>query len=66
METRRRYKGSILFLVRFWSRDANDDTANMEWRGMVRRVVDGEAHEFKSLQELVDSLLVMISNNERR
>jgi hypothetical protein len=66
METRRRYKGSILFLVRFWPRDANDDRTDMEWRGTVRRVVDGEAQEFKSLQELVDSLTVMTSNNERR
>jgi len=63
---KRRYRGSTLFLLRLWSRDANDEMANIEWRGTVRRVVDGEAHEFKSMQELVDSLLVMISNNERR
>ncbi len=66
MEIRRRYKGSTLFLVRFWSRDANDDAGDMKWRGTVRRVVDGEAQEFKTIQELVDSLLAMISNNERR
>jgi hypothetical protein len=66
MEIRRRYKGSTLFLVRFWPRDANDDMADMEWRGTVRRVVDGEAQEFKTIQELVDSLLAILSNNVRR
>jgi hypothetical protein len=66
MEIHRRYRGSTLFLLRLWTGDANDETADIEWRGTVRRVVDGEAREFKSLQELVESLQAMISNNKRR
>jgi hypothetical protein len=67
METGRRYKGSNLYLVRLWAKDADKNSNNsVEWRGRVQRVVDGESHEFKSLHDLVDLLSVMLSNNERR
>jgi hypothetical protein len=67
MGTGRRYKGSNLYLVRFWAKDGtNSGDENVDWRGRVQRVVDGESHEFKSLQDLVGLLSVMLSNNERR
>ena len=67
METGRRYKGSNLYLVRLWAKDAGKNSnSNVEWHGRVQRVVDGESHEFKSLHDLVDLLSVMLSNNERR
>ncbi len=67
MGTGRRYKGSNLYLVRLWTK-GGDVTGNgsVEWHGRVQRVMDGESHEFKSLQDLVDLLSVMLSNNERR
>ena len=67
MGTGRRYKGSNLYLVRLWAKgvDATGD-GSVEWHGRVQRVVDGESHEFKSLQDLVDLLSVMLSNDERR
>jgi hypothetical protein len=64
-----------LFLVRVWrdvTRDQNDDDGSgtgggkTEWRGKVQRVVDGESHQFDNWQGLVDSLLVMLSENEGR
>jgi hypothetical protein len=67
METGRRYKSSTLYLVRLWAKgvDATGD-GSVEWHGRVQRVMDGESHEFKSLQDLVDLLSVMVSNSERR
>lgn len=67
MGTGHRYKSSNLYLVRLWAK-GGDITGNgsAEWHGRVQRVMDGESHEFKSLQDLVDLLSVMLSNNERR
>jgi hypothetical protein len=67
---RQHYKRSNLFLVRLWSRDSNDgskaggDSGQVQWQGKVQRVVDGEAHQFTSLQGLVDWLLIMLDDNK--
>jgi hypothetical protein len=67
MGTGRRYKGSNLYLVRLWAKSgAATGNGSIEWHGRVQRVMDGESHEFKSLQDLVDLISLMISNNERR
>ena len=65
-ETRRRYKGSNLFLIRFWAEDMSDGTSGIRWRGKVQRVMDGESHDFDDLEVLIDLLLAMLSTNERR
>ncbi len=65
-ETRRRYRGSNLFLVRCWAEDRGEGMASIKWRGKVQRVMDGESHDFGNLQDLVDLLLAMLSSNERR
>lgn len=66
MRTHRHYKGSNLFLVRLWAKDMGEEITDIRWRGKVLRVLDGESHEFSSLQGLVDVLLAMVSDNERR
>ena len=68
MRTRHRSKRSDLFLVRFWAEDASMEKAmgNVERQGTLLRVVDGESHRFNSLQELMDLLKAMLSNNEGR
>ena len=62
-----------LFLVRVWREvpaEQGDDEVRgtgggtTKWRGKVQRVVDGESHRFDNWQGLVDSLLVMLSENE--
>ena len=71
----RHLRRTDLFLVRVWREgigDHNDDEASgtggdtTEWRGRVQRVVDGESHEFDNWQGLVDSLLVMLSEDKGR
>ncbi len=70
MRTRRQYNRTDLFLVRLWSKDNTDgsnagkDSEQVEWQGKVQRVVDGEAHPFSSLQDLVNVLLVMLAANK--
>jgi hypothetical protein len=66
MRTKRRYKGSNLFLVRLWTKDGSDATIGDEWQGRVVRVVDGESYDFQNLPALLDLLQAMISNIERR
>jgi|GEM_PF-3468133 len=72
MATRRQYKRADLFLVRLWATDSEDESnagstgRQGEWHGKVQRVVDGEAHPFSSLQDLVDVLLVMLTDNKER
>lgn len=61
-----RYKRSDLFLLRIRAKDVPNGSGKVEWRGKVQRVVDGESHQFSSLQGLVDLLLAMLLNNERR
>ena len=72
MGTRQPYRRTDLFLVRLWFKDSDDgsnagiDSGQIEWHGKVQRVVDGEAHQFSSLQGLVDVLLVMLADNKER
>jgi hypothetical protein len=37
---------------------------DLEWQGMVQRVVDGESHRFETMQDLVALLREMLSNSE--
>lgn len=58
-----RYNRSNLFLVRLWLRNdgnTNSDSSKVEWCGKLQRVVDGEAHQFTNLQELVALLETMV------
>lgn len=72
MGERPRYRGSKLFLVRFWAMDGNEsledhnDDNEIVWRGKVQRVTDGESHRFSDLQGFIDQLQEMLSNNTRR
>ncbi len=63
MATNRRHplKRSDLFLVRMWLEDALDSGDKAGWHGKVQRVVDGEAHQFDTWQELVNALQGMLS-----
>ncbi len=60
-------KQTDLFLVRVWAKvdggdDGNDKGAvNAGWHGRVQRVIDGEMHEFDSLQNLANLLAEMLS-----
>lgn len=77
----RPYTRTDLFLVRIWSKggdtgtgdkvgadaqDGKERAGELELRGQVQRVVDGEAHQFNSWQGLLDVLLAMLSTNKGR
>jgi hypothetical protein len=72
VRTRRQYNRADLFLVRLWSKESADGSSAsnaggpVEWHGKVQRVVDGEAHQFRGLQGLVDALLVLLADNKER
>ncbi|MEO8288466.1 MAG: hypothetical protein ABI670_18730 [Chloroflexota bacterium] len=55
-----------MFLVRVRTGKDRIGIGKVEWRGKVQRVVDGESHQFTSLQELMDLLQTMILNSEGR
>jgi hypothetical protein len=57
----RHLKRTDLFLVRLWIQSAGDDSGRAELHGKVQRVVDGESHQFKDWQGLMESLQGMIS-----
>lgn len=57
---RRPLRRTDLFLVRMWVEDAPDGSANAGWHGKVQRVVDGEARQFDTWQELVEALRAML------
>jgi hypothetical protein len=64
-----RYRRTGLFLLRMWVDRAGDDTQSndsVHWRGKVQRVVDGEVHQFSTLEDLAGILLAMLSRDERR
>jgi predicted esterase YcpF (UPF0227 family) len=63
--TRHYYRRSDLFLLRMWSEEAADGSGKVEWHGKVQRVTDGEAHQFREWQDLLDLLLAMLSNDRR-
>ncbi len=61
------YNRSNLFLVRVWLRNngsADLDSSKAKWCGSIRRIVDGEAHQFSDWQGLVDLLEAMVSNTD--
>jgi hypothetical protein len=66
MGTRHHYRRSDLFLLRMWSEEAADASGNIEWRGKVQRVVDGEAHTFEDWQGLVRLLCQMLPERVAR
>ena len=66
MGVQNRYRRSDLFLVRMWSEEAADGSGNLEWRGKVQRVVDGEAHQFSEWQDLCNVLLGMLSKDKNK
>ncbi len=57
---RRALRRTDLFLVRMWVEDALDGSKKAGWHGKVQRVVDGEAHQFDTWQELVNALQAML------
>jgi hypothetical protein len=61
----RHHKRTNLFLLRVWTEDLSGGaSSNVEWNGSVQRVVDGEARQFKGWQDLLETLLAMVSNTE--
>ncbi len=71
MGKRHYYRRSDLFLVRLWAEETGDATdgkvisdGNVEWRGKVQRVTDGESHQFNDWQDLCNLLLAMVSNKK--
>lgn len=72
------HRPTDLFLVRLWRDEAKDtgdngregdsssDGNTTEWQGKVQRVVDGESHQFRGWQGLVDLMLSMLSSNKGR
>lgn len=75
MSTHGQLRRTDLFLVRVWIKDAEavrevggrgDGDSKPEWCGKVQRVVNGESRQFSSLQDLIDALLTMLSDNEGR
>ncbi len=59
----RDFKRNNLFLLRLWAEDLRDgDGRNKaQWHGRLRRVVDGESHDFADWQGLLDLLADMLS-----
>ena len=62
---RRALRRTDLFLVRMWVEDALDSSEKAGWHGKVQRVVDGEAHQFDTWQELVNALQAMLPEAEQ-
>ena len=56
----RQLKRQDLFLVRFWTEEADD--GSQEWRGKVQRAVSGEEGYFHDWPELLGLLSEMLSN----
>ncbi len=58
--------------MRLWLKESDDASKASRaggqgtWHGKVQRVVDGEVHQFSSLQGLVDVLLVLLADNKAR
>jgi hypothetical protein len=48
-----------------WVEDALDGSEKAGWHGKVQRVVDGEAHQFDTWQELVNALQAMLPEAEQ-
>jgi hypothetical protein len=51
---------SHLFIVRVWHEEL--DPTEQEWRGKVQHVQSGEARYFRSWQQLIDHLIVILSS----
>ena len=64
MGARDRYKRSGLFLVRMWTEEAEDGTGQVECRGKVQRVVDGESHQFNDGPDLLKLLVAMLAKRK--
>ncbi len=55
---------SHLFTVRLWAEEIGED--QMEWRGRVQHVTNGEAHYFRDWPTLIIHLLQMLPQAETR
>jgi len=72
MSMHRNLRRTDLFLVRVWAKgteavgEADGSRGKIEWHGTVQRVVSGESQQFSGLQDLVDALRAMLSNNQGR
>jgi hypothetical protein len=53
---------SQLFTIRLWAEQI--DAGHVEWRGKVQHVPTGEAHYFRSWQQLVERLVVILQAGE--
>ena len=62
-ECKQEYR-SHLFTIRMWPEDCAD--GSIEWRGQVRRVINGDTHYFREWSSLVDFLenVLSVSNDE--
>ena len=49
----RSHRRTELFLVRMRIEEASIGNGQMEWKGKVQRVTDGETHRFDDAQDLV-------------
>jgi catechol 2,3-dioxygenase-like lactoylglutathione lyase family enzyme len=64
MDDRLSYRPSRvqLFTVRVWAEHL--DVGRFEWRGKVQHVLTGEAHYFRSWQQLIDCLAITLQTEE--
>ena len=65
MSRHRHLRRSDLFLLRLWSEAGGEDgLGEPMWRGKVQRVVDGEARPFSDLEDLLATLVAMLSERK--
>ena len=62
MEKADQHPRSHLFTVRVWQEDVGQN--QMEWRGKVQLITDGNVRYFRGWEELVPLLLSMLSEVE--
>jgi hypothetical protein len=53
---------TYLFTIRLWAEEI--DAEHIEWRGKVQHVPTGEAHFFRSWQQLIDRLAIIVQTGE--
>lgn len=54
------------FVVRIWIEPREVPNETLEWRGMIQDVLSGEKKYFKKFAELIDFMLLQISNDIQR
>ena len=60
--TSRRLSQAHLFTLRLWAEEL--EPGHVEWRGKVQHILTGEAHYFRSWQQLIDQLALSLQTTE--